>query len=283
MKTHKALIVYLVVCFWSVVLKAEVVETRDIDYMIADDYLDGRDLLDIYMPEDAKKVPVIVFLHGGALLYGDKTYGKEIAASLVASGVGLVSANYRLSPDHAHPSHVRDAAAATAWVINNIAAYGGDPANVFVAGHSAGAYLAALLAVDRSLMEEHNLSQSAVKGTVLISPFLYVEETAPDRIASNPATKSIWGEQKEDWLKASVTGFIGPNINNILVIYADGDDLWRKEQNERFVQDLKSEGNFNVTAAEVRNRTHTTIISKVLEQDDQVGDLIFSFVTKLQK
>jgi acetyl esterase/lipase len=283
MKARKALVIYLVVCFWSVVLKAEVVVTKDVDYMLADDYSDGRDLLDIYMPEDANKVPVIVFLHGGALLYGDKMYGKEIAAKLVASGVGLVSANYRLSPDHAHPSHVRDAAAATAWVINNIAAYGGDPANVFVAGHSAGAYLAALLAVDRSLMEEHNLSQSALKGTVLISPFLYVEEMAPERIVSNPATKSIWGEQKEDWLKASVAGFIGPNISNILVIYADGDDLWRKEQNERFVHDLRSEGNSNVTAVEVRNRTHTTIISKVLEQDDQVGDLIFSFVTKLTK
>ncbi|MFT6712050.1 MAG: hypothetical protein ACJATO_002439, partial [Arenicella sp.] len=95
--------------------------------------------------------------------------------------------------------------------------------------------------------------------------------------------KSIWGEQKEDWLKASVTGFIGPNINNILVIYADGDDLWRKEQNQRFVQDLKSEGNSNVTAIEVRRRTHTTIISKVLEQDDQVGDLILSFVNELEK
>jgi acetyl esterase/lipase len=283
MRDHKALIVYLVVCFWSVVLKAEVIVTKDIDYMIAVDYSNGRDLLDVYMPEDAKNVPIIVFLHGGALLYGDKTYAKEIAASLVASGVGLVSANYRLSPDYAHPSHVHDAAAATAWVINNIAAYGGDPANVFVAGHSAGAYLAALLAVDRSLMEEHNLSQSALKGTVLISPFLYVEETAPERIASNPAFKSIWGEQKEDWLKASVAGFIGPNINNILVIYADGDDLWRKEQNERFVQDLKSEGNSNVTVIEVRNRTHTTIISKVLEQDDQVGDLILSFVNELEK
>jgi acetyl esterase/lipase len=283
MKAHKALIVYLVVCFWSVALKAEVVITKDIDYIIAVDYASGRDLLDVYMPEDAKNAPVIVFLHGGALLYGDKTYAKAIAARLAASGVALVSANYRLSPDHAHPSHVRDAAAATAWVINNIAAYGGDPAKVFVAGHSAGAYLAALLAVDRSLMEEHNLSQSALKGTVLISPFLYVEETAPERIASNPATKSIWGEQKEDWLKASVTGFIGPNINNILVIYADGDDLWRKEQNQRFVQDLKSEGNSNVTAIEVRRRTHTTIISKVLEQDDQVGDLILSFVNELEK
>lgn len=282
MKSHIPIVVYFIICFWSVALKAKVVVTKDIDYISESDYADGRDLLDVYMPEGAKKAPVIVFLHGGALLYGDKTYGKGIAASLVESGVGLVSANYRLSPDHAHPSHVQDAAAATAWVINNIAAYGGDPENVFIAGHSAGAYLAALLAIDSSLIEKHNIDKGALKGTVLISPFLYVEETAPGRITTNPVYKSIWGDKKEGWLKASVSGFIGADQNNILVIYADGDDLWRKEQNTRFVRDLKFEGNSNVTAIEVGNRTHITIMSEILEQDDQVSKLIVNFINEFE-
>lgn len=273
-------IIYFIICLWSIVVKAEAVVTKDIDYISESNYEDGRDLLDVYMPEGAKKAPVIVFFHGGALLYGDKTYGKEIATSLVESGFGLVSANYRLSPDHAHPSHVQDAAAATAWVINNIASYGGDPENVFIAGHSAGAYLAALVAIDSSLMEKHNIAQGALQGAILISPFLYVEETAPERISSNPVFKSIWGEKKEDWLNASVTRFIGPDRNNILVIYADGDDSWRKEQIRRFVRNLKSEGNSNVTAIEVGNRTHTTIMSKTLEQDDQVSELIIHFINK---
>ena len=282
MKSHIPIVVYFIICFWSVALKAKVVVTKDIDYISESDYADGRDLLDVYMPEGAKKAPVIVFLHGGALLYGDKTYGKGIAASLVESGVGLVSANYRLSPDHAHPSHVQDAAAATAWVINNIATYGGDPENVFIAGHSAGAYLAALLAIDSSLIEKHNIDKGALKGTVLISPFLYVEETAPERITTNPVYKSIWGDKKEGWLKASVSGFIGADQNNILVIYADGDDLWRKEQNTRFVRDLKFEGNSNVTAIEVGNRTHITIMSEILEQDDQVSKLIVNFINEFE-
>ena len=282
MKSHIPIVVYFIICFWSVALKAKVVVTKDIDYISESDYADGGDLLDVYMPEGAKKAPVIVFLHGGALLYGDKTYGKGIAASLVESGVGLVSANYRLSPDHAHPSHVQDAAAATAWVINNIATYGGDPENVFIAGHSAGAYLAALLAIDSSLIEKHNIDKGALKGTVLISPFLYVEETAPERITTNPVYKSIWGDKKEGWLKASVSGFIGADQNNILVIYADGDDLWRKEQNTRFVRDLKSEGNSNVTAIEVGNRTHITIMSEILEQDDQVSKLIVNFINEFE-
>ncbi|MFT5693744.1 MAG: acetyl esterase/lipase [Oceanicoccus sp.] len=283
MKVNITVITYFIVCFWSIILRAEVVVTKDIDYTEKSNYADDRDLLDLYMPQGVKEAPVIVFFHGGALLYGDKTYAKGIAARLGESGLGLVAANYRLSPAHAHPSHVQDAAAATAWVINNIASYGGDPENVFVAGHSSGAYLAALVAVDSSLMEKHNIGQETLKGTILISPFLYVEETAPERITSNSVYKSIWGEKKEDWLKASVSGFIGPDRNDILVIYADGDDLWRKEQNERFVRDLKSEGNSNVSATEVRNRTHTTVMSAILEDDDQVGELMINFIRSLEK
>ena len=282
MKVNIAIIFYCVVCFWSIVVQADAVVTQDIDYISESEYSDGRDLLDVYMPEGAKKAPVVVFFHGGALLYGDKTYGKGMAARLVDSGVGFVGANYRFSPAHAHPSHVQDAAAATAWVIKNIASYGGDPENVFIAGHSAGAYLAALVAVDRSLIEKHTIDHEVIKGTILISPFLYVEETAPKRIASDAVYKSIWGEKSKEWLKASVSGFIGPDQNDILVIYADGDDLWRKEQNERFVSELKSKGNANIRAIEVKNRTHTTILSEILEKDDQVGELMVNFIEALE-
>lgn len=277
MKSLLKVIVCTVFSVGTVTSSAQVV-TNDIDYLIESSYKDGRDLLDIYMPEGADMVPVIVFFHGGNLLAGDKTSGRGIGSRVAESGIGLVSANYRLSPDYAHPSHVEDAAAATAWVIHNIESYGGDPKNVFIAGHSSGAYLAALLAVDSSLIGKHNLDSSVIKGAVLISPFLYVEETAPDRISQNPVYKTIWGEESEGWLNASVTPFIGPDRDNILVIYADGDDPWRKNQNERFVQALTAEGNSNVNAIEVYNRTHTTLMSAILEQDDQIGGLISDFI-----
>ncbi len=281
MKASITISIYFMVCFWHIALRAEAVITENIDYLSDVNYADGRDLLDVYMPQGAIDAPVIVFFHGGGLLAGDKTYGKTIATSLVKRGFGVVSANYRLSPNYAHPAHVQDTAAATAWVINNIAAYGGDAKNVFIAGHSAGAYLAALLAIDRSYLEKHTLGIDAVKGTILISPFLYVEETAPERIASNPIFKSIWGDKRDGWLKASVTPYIGPDRDNILVIYADGDDAWRKEQNRRFVAGLQREGNSNVAALEVANRNHRTIMSDILKQDDQIGNVVVNFSSQL--
>lgn len=123
----------------SILVDAQVIVTKDVDYMNDSVYDNGKDLLDIYMPQGKKNVPVIVYFHGGALLMGDKSWGEDIGNKIAESGIGLVSVNYRLSPEFQHPTHVNDAAAATAWVIKNIDGYGGNPQKVYVGGHSAGA------------------------------------------------------------------------------------------------------------------------------------------------
>ena len=105
-------------------LLAQGVVSRDIDYVSGARYEDGKDLLDVFMPEGANGVPVVVFFHGGALRGGDKGSGRAVAERLVPEGIGVVSASYRLSPTFRHPAHVEDAASATAWVLKNIARYG---------------------------------------------------------------------------------------------------------------------------------------------------------------
>jgi acetyl esterase/lipase len=257
-------------------LTAQVVVTRDVDYRGEAVYDDSRDLLDIYMPEGVDHAPVVVFFHGGALLEGEKGSGAGVARRLAEHGIGLVSANYRLSPAFQHPAHVQDAAAATAWVVHNIASYGGAPDAVYVGGHSAGAYLAALLAVDAALLGAHGID--GIAGAVLVSPFLYVEETARDRIAQDSIHGSIWGDDAQGWRQASVTPHIGPDRDNILLIYADGDDAWRKEQNERFARAMRAAGNRHVSTVEVPNRDHGSLIGAILEEDDRVGMLIGDFI-----
>lgn len=261
-------------------INSQVIVKEDIDYLPDSEYSDNKDFLDIYMPEGNKDAPVIVYFHGGALLMGNKSWGKDIGNKVAESGIGLVSVNYRLSPGFQHPAHLQDAAAATAWVINNIQKYGGDPQKVYVAGHSAGAYLAALLAIDFSVLQAHNIVPSKIKGAVLISPFLYVEETAKDRIERDSVYKTIWGNDPENWLQASVTPHILPDRNNILLIYADGDEAWRKEQNKRFAKAMTEIGNLNVHTKEVPNRDHLTLLSNILDEDDRIVKLIGEFVTK---
>ena len=264
----------------SILADAQVIVTKDVDYINDSVYDNGKDLLDIYMPQGKKNVPVIVYFHGGALLMGDKSLGESIGNKIAESGIGLVSVNYRLSPEFQHPTHVNDAAAATAWVIKNIDGYGGNPLKVYVGGHSAGAYLAALLAIDPSLLQIHKIEDSKLAGAVLISPFLYVEETAKDRIEKDSIYQTIWGNDPQSWIQASVKPHILPNRDNILLIYADGDDAWRKEQNERFATAMTSAGNLRVFTKEVPNRTHTTLIKAILDNDDMIVNLLSDFVMK---
>lgn len=248
---------------------------RDIDYLDGTDYADDKDRLDVHMPQGATNAPVLVFFHGGALMLGDKSLVDVVAERMLPLGIGVVAPNYRLSPAVQHPAHAEDAAAALAWTIANIADYGGDPEQVFVAGHSAGAYLAALLTLDASYVARHGLTHDVIAGAILISPFLYVEETAKDR------DKTVWGSNPDDWLAASVTPHISAGKAPMLLQYADGDEQWRKDQNERFVQQMQAVGNTSVQAHELPDRDHRTLISRITEASDQIGIQVREFINLL--
>jgi len=248
--------------------------TRNLDYIPGTEYSDSRDHLDIHMPLGAKDTPVLVYFHGGALMFGDKHFGDPVAQRLVPLGLAVVSANYRLSPGVKHPSHAQDAAAAVAWTMQHISEYGGDPSRIYVAGHSAGAYLAALLAVDATYLARYEIGSDAIAGAVLISPFLYVEETAKDR------PKDVWGPEPDDWLAASVTPHIAAGKPPMLLLYADGDEAWRKDQNIRFTEAMRQSGNADTSAIELPNRDHSSLISEINDSDDQIGEQILEFIGK---
>lgn len=208
-------------------------------------------------------------------MLGDKSLVDVVAERMLTLGIGVVAPNYRLSPTVQHPAHTEDAAAALAWTIANIADYGGNPERVFVAGHSAGAYLAALLTLDASYVARHGLPHDVIAGAILISPFLYVEETAKNR------DKTVWGSNPDDWLAASVTPHISAGKAPMLLQYADGDEQWRKDQNERFVQQMQAVGNTSVQAQELPDRDHRTLISRITEASDQIGIQVREFINLL--
>tara|TARA_B100001287_G_C22680546_1_gene530100 strand:+ start:2692 stop:3528 length:837 start_codon:yes stop_codon:yes gene_type:complete len=247
----------------------------DIDYKDNVFYLDKKDFLDIYIPKGKKNYPVVVYFHGGALIAGSKEMGKDVGEKLAKNGIGFVSANYRLSPTVKYPSHINDAQAATEWVFNNIESLGGDLKNVYVSGHSAGAYLAAILALNKEL-RIHKMKK--IKGAILISPFLYVEETAPVRIKRDTIYKSIWGTNQKDWEKASVSPYVEGNNENFISIMAENDEAWRKDQNKRFITKLNEKQIAGYV--EIPNRNHVSLISKILEKDDQLTTTIIEFIQR---
>ena len=113
---------------------------RDLKYGAAD-----RNLLDVFMPETASPPrPVLIFVHGGAFTAGNKRTGDSPFYDnimLWAAKKGFVGVNvtYRLAPQAMWPAGAEDLASAVQWVSDNIAARGGDPARIYLMGHSAGA------------------------------------------------------------------------------------------------------------------------------------------------
>lgn len=116
--------------------------TRDIKYGS-----DERHALDLFVPEApaTSPRPVLMFVHGGAFVGGNRRgpggspFYDNIMLFAVRNGLVGVNATYRLAPKHQWPAAAQDLGAAVKWVNENIAAHGGDPARVFLMGHSAGA------------------------------------------------------------------------------------------------------------------------------------------------
>jgi acetyl esterase/lipase len=144
---------------------------KDISYTNSDSASE-RHRLDVYVPRSlsSKSTPVVVFIHGGSWDSGSKNIYAFVGRRLANLGVVAVLVNYRLAPAVEVPDMVVDCAQALRWTTQHIAEYGGDPNQIFVMGHSAGAGLAALLAVDSHYFTQLGLSQNPIKGAILDDP-----------------------------------------------------------------------------------------------------------------
>lgn len=122
-------------------------------------------LLDLHLPKSGTGWPTLVWLHGGGLTGG----GRGGPGALAGKGIAVVAVGYRLSPAATCPAYIEDAAAATAWALDRIGEYGGDPKRVFLGGHSAGAYLAAMVGMDPVWLARHGRKPLDLAGLVAVS------------------------------------------------------------------------------------------------------------------
>jgi acetyl esterase/lipase len=142
----------------------------------------ARGLLDIYRPApgsaDAGNAPVIVFLYGGNWVSGERQDYAFVGRALAARGFVVVIPDYRLYPEVRYPDFLDDGAQALAWTRREIAGHGGDPDKLFVMGHSAGAYNAAMLALDARWLGKQGMTPRQLRGWIgLAGPYDFLPVT----------------------------------------------------------------------------------------------------------
>lgn len=140
-----------------------------------------RQKLDVYAPVGgAGDWPVLVFFYGGAWNSGRRADYAWAAQALAAQGFLVVVPDYRLYPEVRYPAFLQDAALAVRWAVEHAARLGGDRARLSLAGHSAGAYIAAMLALDPSWLATAGVAPDTVKAFAGLSgPYAFLPLDGP--------------------------------------------------------------------------------------------------------
>ncbi|WP_411291146.1 alpha/beta hydrolase [Sphingorhabdus sp.] len=141
---------------------------------------DARQKLDIYTPEGnaSSARPVVIFFHGGAWRDGERDGYGFLGRAFASRGFVTVVADYRKAPRVRFPAFVQDTATAIAWVHNNIAKHNGDSNRIFLMGHSAGAHIAMMAALDPQWLAADNLKPDIIRGVIgLAGPYDFLPLT----------------------------------------------------------------------------------------------------------
>jgi arylformamidase len=264
----------------SSVMGAELEIHRDLSYART---AEARQRLDVYTRADGNNRPVLVWIHGGGWRRGDKSNVQHKPRAFVDQGFVFVSLNYRFVPQITVREMAGDIAKAIKWVHDNAEQYGGAPDLIFVAGHSAGAHLAALVCTDESYLEAEGLRLSAIKGCIPVDSAMYdissqLKNVGPLRMG---IYTTAFGRSEAGHTGLSPITHVaqGKDIPPFLILYvADRPDA--ASQSRVFAKALADAG---VSAKTVvgEGKTHATINRDLGLPGDEPTKAVFAFLRGL--
>lgn len=191
--------------------------------------------LDLYVPESpAAGNPVLVFFYGGRWQEGQKETYQFVGETFAANGYFVAIPDYGKYPAVPFPDFVEDAAMSVAWVYENIETYGGNPDNLLLSGHSAGAHIGALVAVDESYLQAQGLSPYIIQGFAgLAGPYDFTPQSED--------LKEMFGPP-ERYPQMQASTFVNGNEPPMLLLHGTDDRHVKIENLERLERALKKEG-----------------------------------------
>lgn len=229
-----------------------------------------RNLLDLYRPRrdsGAKLLPVLLWIHGGAWIVGNKTQqGLPLLYRMASRGWITVSINYRLGPANRFPDPLVDVKRAIAWLRECGAQYGADPRFIIACGGSAGGHLAALAALTPNRAQYQpgfEAADTALAAAIpLYGRFDFVDRSKalPDnvlmRFLANNVMPCRYEENRGIWDEASPVAIVGPQAPPMFVAHGSHDCLIPMAEAEAFVAALRRVSNEPVVFARLFGAQH---------------------------
>ena len=209
-----------------------------------------RHRLDLFLPR-GERWPMLAFVHGGSLEKAIRQSASAVTTSIAtigrfysARGVGVALINYRLQPEVAWIDQVDDVAAATAWLDERATELGGD-GRLFLSGHSAGAWLAAHVALDEEVQRRHGLDTAKITGVISISGsgFDLTDEQTWEMFGRRKRWRRRFSIGSDDmaWQeRASVVPLIDDQTPPFLLLYSNSEWEALARQNRLFCAALES-------------------------------------------
>jgi len=237
-----------------------------------------RQLLDVFTSDRKACKPVVVFVHGGAFVDGDRDRSAEIYANVLyyfaRNGCVGINIEYRLAPEHTYPAGTQDVAKAIEWVRNHVGDFGGSPDNIYLMGHSAGAAHAASYAYDR---QHQSPNGSHLSGLIVVSG-----RVRADNSPENPNARKVeayYGSDPSLFENRSPISHVGADSVPTMVAFAEFEnpliDLYCLE----LAYKLSLAKRKAPRMVYARTHNHTSIIAHINTADDQLGREILAFIS----
>ena len=246
---------------------------------------DGGDLtrqsLDLYIREGMTDAPVVLYVHGGGWIRGDKARALFKPAALVPEGYLFVSMNYRFHPEASLTEMAQDVATAAAWLRRHGAKYGGDASKIVLMGHSAGGHLVSVVASNPAFMDAAGASLGDLSGVVAIDTAML---NVPLRMETAGVSQyRVFGRDPDAWIPVSPWHQVreGRRIPPFLLLISDGRAVSREQAT--VMQDKLQAAGIEASIHEGQGRAHTPLDTYIGVEGDESTRVLLLFLARHAK
>ncbi len=242
---------------------------------------DARHRLDVYRPvQGPASLPVLIFLHGGGFIRGDKAARENVGLYFARQGFVVVLPNYRLAPAHRWPAGAQDVAAAWQWVQQRIADHGGDPARIFLGGESAGAAHVAAATLVRRFQPPGGLRPA---GVLLVSGVYnahleYLARRQFGIATPDPRNDAYFGADPQSFAAMCTVDLIDVAPLPLLITFAELDLLQMQVQAGELFARLVTQHGFSPDLQVIPGHNHLTQVYAVNTGDESLSGPVLSFL-----